>query len=81
MSVRRREMDPERESWTTAIQRHLRPQRVAQLWRPLDEGAGQFLQIEIIQQEIRAWHGETFLNENFYLVFGFPHILPTIQLV
>ena len=58
MPVRGRKVDPERESWTASIQRHLRPQRVAQLWFSLDEGARQFLQTEIIQQEIGAWHGK-----------------------
>jgi hypothetical protein len=39
----------------------------------LDEGAGQFLQIEIIQQEIRAWHGKTLhtkKNIYYYDYFG-----------
>ena len=50
-------MDPERESGTIASERHLRSQRVAQFRSALDEGARQFLQTEVIQQEIGTGHG------------------------
>ena len=41
----------------------------------MDEGAGQFLQIEIIQQEIRAWHGKNYpqKKKKLLLLFWFPH--------
>ena len=58
VSVRGGQVDTERESGTPAVQCDLRAQRVAQLWRPLDEGARQFLEAQTVQQEIRARNGE-----------------------
>lgn len=62
-------MDPERESGTIASERHLRSQRVAQFRSALDEGARQFLQTEVIQQEIGTGHG-TFVCFVLLLVSG-----------
>ena len=53
-----RPVDSERQSGACSIERHLRAQRIAQLWFSLDERAGQLLQVETIQQEVRTWNGE-----------------------
>jgi len=71
-------VDPEREGGTPSLQRHLRPQRIAQLRRPLDEGTRQLFQTETVQQEIRARNG--IKHQQFFLFRPLPLLLLLLKL-